>query len=197
MKKLIALSFFLSSTAQAAYFNPPPNTFSDFTACGAGCAAQLMADFNQIISNGNTSYASLVAAINALPASTVIPAGAIMMNRYQTLCPAGYAPMNGTGGTADLTGRFVRGWSNGGSVDPGRVRASYQGSQFQDHSHGTSSFLTNTSASYLSALPTGFTTADLINSLAVGLSGTGGASGSGIGSDTFPVYYTLTYCVKT
>jgi hypothetical protein len=44
-----------------------------------------------------------------------------------TVCPSGWVAADGTNGTVDLRGQFVRGWSNGASLDSGRVVASAQG----------------------------------------------------------------------
>ena len=41
-------------------------------------------------------------------------------------CPSGWKPADGTDGTVDLRGVFIRGLDNGRGVDSGRVRNSYQ-----------------------------------------------------------------------
>ena len=42
-------------------------------------------------------------------------------------CPSGWLVADGTNGTADLRGQFVRGWSNGSTTDSGRTVGSAQG----------------------------------------------------------------------
>ncbi len=47
-----------------------------------------------------------------------------------TACPSGWGMANGTNGTPDLRGEFVRGWDGTGAlakgIDPGRTIASSQ-----------------------------------------------------------------------
>jgi len=72
------------------------------------------------------------------------PAGAIMQF-YLNTCPVGWKPADGTNGTPDLRGAFVRGMEtfDAGSTynnrDPNRSGAgtsgSYQGDEFYDHFH--------------------------------------------------------------
>lgn len=42
-------------------------------------------------------------------------------------CPTGWFAADGTNGTVDLRGQFVRGWSNGAALDSGRVAGTSQG----------------------------------------------------------------------
>lgn len=44
---------------------------------------------------------------------------------------------NGTNGTVDLRGEFIRGWDNGRGADPGRALASWQMDAFKSHNHQT------------------------------------------------------------
>lgn len=62
---------------------------------------------------------------------------------YQASCPSGWVEADGTGGTPDLRGRFIRGLDDFGSAagaagrDPDGVRTlgANQGDAFQDHQH--------------------------------------------------------------
>lgn len=45
---------------------------------------------------------------------------------YLASCPTGWIPANGTSGTPDLRGEFVRGLDSGRSVDNGRALGSFQ-----------------------------------------------------------------------
>ncbi|HBO4518554.1 TPA: shufflon system plasmid conjugative transfer pilus tip adhesin PilV [Pseudomonas aeruginosa] len=52
-----------------------------------------------------------------------------------TTCPPGWLAANGSGGTIDLRGQFVRAWDNGKGVDPGRALASAQQDDLKSHKH--------------------------------------------------------------
>ncbi|EMT4910962.1 shufflon system plasmid conjugative transfer pilus tip adhesin PilV [Pseudomonas aeruginosa] len=52
-----------------------------------------------------------------------------------TNCPPGWTAANGTGGTLDLRGQFVRAWDNGKGIDPGRTLASAQQDELKSHKH--------------------------------------------------------------
>lgn len=51
------------------------------------------------------------------------------------VCPTGWSPANGTSGTPDLRGEFIRGLDSGRGVDTGRVRGSWQADEFKSHNH--------------------------------------------------------------
>lgn len=53
-----------------------------------------------------------------------------------TSCPSGWVAADGTNGTVDIRGMFVRGLDNGRGVDGGRALASWQDSDNKSHSHG-------------------------------------------------------------
>jgi phage-related tail fiber protein len=42
---------------------------------------------------------------------------------------------DGTNGTLDLRGEFIRGWDNGRGVDAGRSLGSWQADEFKSHTH--------------------------------------------------------------
>lgn len=52
-----------------------------------------------------------------------------------TTCPTGWIPANGTNGTLDMRGEFIRGWDNGRGIDSGRSLGSLQGHAIQSHRH--------------------------------------------------------------
>jgi hypothetical protein len=54
---------------------------------------------------------------------------------YASTCPTGWIAADGTNGTIDLRGTFLRGLDNGRGLDAGRTLASYQGDVFANHSH--------------------------------------------------------------
>lgn len=55
---------------------------------------------------------------------------------YLGACPSGWLHANGTGGTPDLRGEFVRGLDSGRGVDTGRGLGTYQADAFKSHQHG-------------------------------------------------------------
>lgn len=50
-------------------------------------------------------------------------------------CPIGWVPANGSGGTVDLRGQFLRSWDNGKGVDSGRTLGSIQEDDLKRHNH--------------------------------------------------------------
>lgn len=52
-----------------------------------------------------------------------------------TTCPPGWTAANGSAGTIDLRGQFVRSWDNGKGVDAGRSLASAQDDEIKSHKH--------------------------------------------------------------
>jgi len=127
------------------------------------------------------------------------PAGAIMAFNLAT-CPTGWIPADGTNGTRDLRGVFVRGMEsfNGGttasSSDPDRTGSatlgSYQADMYTSHTHSFT----------VSGVPFGIyyggtNMANGAGSYDVGwLGGTIGYSG---GNETRPKNVALLYCQKT
>jgi len=78
--------------------------------------------------------------IHGHPDQTVMPSGAIMAF-YLTSCPSGWIVANGSGGTPDLRGTFVRGMlgeENGRDV--ARELGNYQLDEFKNHTHGLSTY---------------------------------------------------------
>lgn len=63
-----------------------------------------------------------------------VPAGMIGMFNLAS-CPTGWVSADGTGGTADLRGRFPRGYDTGAGINPGVPVGTLQAHQFQDHVH--------------------------------------------------------------
>lgn len=58
-----------------------------------------------------------------------------------TACPAGWLAADGTNGTVDLRGEFIRGWDNGRGVDFDRGLAVWQIDELRSHTHYLSSRL--------------------------------------------------------
>lgn len=63
-----------------------------------------------------------------------VPTGMLAMFNLAT-CPAGWQFADGTGVTADLRGRFPRGFDNGAGINEGNAVAALQTQQLQDHTH--------------------------------------------------------------
>ncbi|MDD4151845.1 MAG: hypothetical protein PHR68_04485 [Candidatus Gracilibacteria bacterium] len=66
--------------------------------------------------------------------NTYAPTGAIMAF-YLISCPTGRIIADGTNGTPDLRGEFIRGIDNGRGVDTGRTLASWQSDSIKNHRH--------------------------------------------------------------
>lgn len=50
-------------------------------------------------------------------------------------CPTGWTLADGTSGTLDMRGEFIRTWDRGRGIDSGRALGSFQGESFKQHTH--------------------------------------------------------------
>jgi hypothetical protein len=66
--------------------------------------------------------------------SDIVPKGTIVAY-WGSVAPPGWAICNGTNGTPDLRGMFLRGYDAGRGLDPGRALSSYQADAFTSHYH--------------------------------------------------------------
>ena len=73
-------------------------------------------------------------ATTTITTNSVVPAGTIAAFNGST-CPAGWVKANGTNGTPDLRGEFIRGLDDGRGIDTGRVLASAQAGANAAHTH--------------------------------------------------------------
>ena len=98
-------------------------------------------------------------------------------------CPAGWAECDGSQGTTDLRGMFIRGWDHGAGVDPAREVGSFQDDELESHDHTYTRYGQLTTAYGNPAASTwlGVTTS------------TTSATG---GSETRPKNVALIYCMK-
>lgn len=84
---------------------------------------------------------------------------------HTAACPSGWVPANGTNGTLDLRGEFIRGWDAGRGADPGRGLNTWQNYEIQAHSHSGGVYLfaphigqaASSSPNYISSTQTGTT----------------------------------------
>jgi len=109
-----------------------------------------------------------------------IPTGAVLSFNLAS-CPTGWSTSNGTGGTVDLRGKFVRGLDLGAGVDSGRTLGSYQADDFKSHTH------TMNAAGYGGAGPQAAYNWATIGTYQTGATG---------GTETRPKNVALIYCQK-
>lgn len=135
MRAVLASALLLLAVPAAAttYFNSMPYNIVNSPTVDPNSQNEVNGNFNQIISDGNNAIASINSALSGV-STAGMPSGGVIM--WQALsCPLGYVTANGSNGTADLRGVFIRGLDNGAGVDPGRGLATYQGDMFQNHYH--------------------------------------------------------------
>ena len=139
----IVAAIMISSAALGQWFPTPlPYTITNSPTVDPNSHTEVNANFASLISQGNAGQTALLASITNL-GPIGLPSGAVVFC-YPSHgvcpadgCPTGYQVADGTNGTADTRGVYIRGLDTGGSVDPGRSLASYQGDTFQQHSHGS------------------------------------------------------------
>lgn len=144
-KEMVVLIFLLLLVlpAQATtYFNPVPVVFvqgnpGDTCATNpAACAhaADFNSNFNQLVTDGNNAKSSILSQLSGVT-NVGLPSGAVIMFNAAN-CPFGYQVADGTSGSPDVRGVFVRGLDLGAGVDSGRTLASYQADAIENHAHG-------------------------------------------------------------
>lgn len=159
-----------------------------------------------------TSIFAAAAAINVFSPGQVIsaaqinqnfaiaaPEGAVMAF-YLASCPDGWAPADGTNGTPDLRGKFIRGLNDIGTGAPAnslerdpdvRSLGSFQGDIFQSHIHTTTAHMIGGG---------GGQEASGSNAISVGLISTPVSDGIHgavrTGDETRPMNISLTYCMR-
>lgn len=186
---MTAVALMIPSCARAAFFNPVPNTLTNGT---TGLSAQVNADYNQIVTDGNAANTNLLAQIAAL-GPRGLPAGAVVS--FNSNCPVGFVLADGAQGRPDARGLFIRGLDSQAGRDLNRVLASYQADQIQNHFHAvTGTIFVSPNISNITTLFNGssigippsllvFNTSLMISP--VGL------------SETRPTSIILSYCVNT
>ena len=132
-----------------------------------------------------TQFELVSAPVNTPPPTSAVPAGAVMAFNLSA-CPVGWVASNGSGGTVDLRGLFVRGLDSGAGVDPGRTLGSYQADQFQDHTHTVDTSSGSAASAYISKTA---------NAGGTAVSTSNPTSGNH-GSETRPKNAALLYCQK-
>jgi len=155
----------ITDTAAAAKYLQITTAASTYLALAGGTlTGDLTLTGNPTTTNMASNKGYVDAQIAAIPAATdLTPAGTVIYTARST-APTGYIEANGlaisrstfsvlfaaigtqygvgngstTFNVPDLRGEFIRGWSNGHTVDPGRTLGSSQLSQNKSHSHGGS-----------------------------------------------------------
>jgi hypothetical protein len=112
-----------------------------------------------------------------------LPVGSVMPFNLSA-CPSGWVAADGTGGTPDLRGEFIRGLDSGRGIDTGRVLGSAQIDMFKSHTHNSSVYGPGGAAAYL---------ASTYNSYFDATTQVTGATG---GTETRPRNVALLYCMK-
>ncbi len=115
-------------------------------------------------------------------------------------CPSGWIAADGSNGTIDLRGMFIRGLDNGRGVDPGRGLASWQDSDNRAHNHSINDpghshlgpvSTNNSGGGMAGAQPSGLmypvTTASATTGISINNSG---------GTESRPVNIALLACMK-
>jgi len=125
------------------------------------------------------------------------PEGAVMAF-YLTGCPQGWAPADGTNGTPDLRGMFIRGRDDIGTGaagnDPGGVRGlgNFQLDAFQGHRHQTLAYHDGGAGHTDSGtIFFGYSNIDSTNPITDGVNGV-----PRISNETRPKNVSLTYCMR-
>ncbi len=170
--------------AQVVYYSSPPYTLANGTTADA---TQVMANYNRIISDGNTAYTAFVAEIAAI-GGVATPSGAVAPFNLSS-CPTGWIPSNGSNGTNDLRGYFVA--ESVGDIAYGTVVQD----QIIDHQHELSgNFLIGNGASsnFSNSNPQEYAPNSPYNSV-----GVNNADSGNYGSETRPKNVALLYCQKT
>ena len=184
MKWLLFL--LLITPASAQYFSAPPVQLPTAT---VPPAASVMANWNQEVLDGNTSYTAFQVLINGVTVTTV-PSGAILPFNSST-CPSGWIASDGTAGTIDLRGYFPRILSGSG-----RALGNVQTEAIQNHAHTMPS--TTVAKGQTTVNNANYTGGS--NPLGVGMgssSGTGGVLTGNFGAETRPKNIALLFCQKS
>ncbi len=167
-----SILIWLVSVAYAAYTTIAPSSIT----AGQPVSVALMQQIKDNLDDLNTRVS----------ASSGIPTWAIMAYNLSS-CPSGWIAANGTSGTPDLRGEFIRGLDSGRGVDAGRVLSSAQVDILKSHMHVLPSNLAV------------FWGPTIIFASAYG--DTGGTTSNGItgdtgGNETRPRNVALLYCQK-
>ena len=170
--------------AQVVYYSSPPYTLANGTTANA---TQVMANYNRIISDGNTAYTAFLAEIATI-GGVATPSGAVVPFNLSA-CPTGWKPSDGTNGTNDMRGYFIA--ESDGSIAYGTVSQD----QLIDHQHALSgNFLVGygANAKFSNSTPQEYIPNSPYNGI-----GVGNADSGNYGSETRPKNVALLYCQKT
>jgi hypothetical protein len=196
MKRFILAFLLLTSGAQAQVFSAPPVTLVNGQTANA---TDVMANLNAIINSGNASFNAIQTLItNYVPTS--VPSGMIA-GFAVCCCPAGWQNADGTSGSPDLRGNFIRVWNSSGSgFDSGRSLGTLQLDSLQQHQHSGSygPFYTGVTTITLHITTTGATQGFLSGTTPyTSTGGIGGVTVGANGAETRPANYSILYCMKS
>lgn len=180
MKRLLGLLFATSAAAQT--FSPVPFTFAVGQQVNP---AQLMADLNSVINNGN----GVAAYLNSQIASVTPPPSGAIMFFYLTACPAGWTPIG-----ADL--QFVRGLDAGRGLDTtGTAVGASETASIVDHTHATGTLVTSDTTVTINSGANNTQVPITLNNSSNPATGT--AATGNFGATMRPVNFGLKLCQKT
>ena len=182
LKVTVALFWLTPALAQTPFQAVP------FTLQGGKPAdmTQVMANFQSLVANGNSSLSLLNNALAAVAA----PPTTMLMYFNLAACPTGW-----TQAAAAFNGYFLRGADNGRGLDPLGTPGMQETPQFQDHTHsGPGSVVVSVATANLNH--SGGASNSFVTSTSCCSSGTGGMSSGTSGTETRPVNVALLLCQK-
>ncbi len=117
------------------WFNAVPNTIVNSPTPDANAQTKVNQNFSSLVTDGNAGQTAILSTLTGI-GPVGVPQHAVVMWVGAT-CPTGYQTADGTNGTSDARGVYIRGLDSGAGVDPGRVLGTLQADQFINHTHGS------------------------------------------------------------
>lgn len=170
-------------------FSPSPVNLSAYSTIPPAEAP--MADFNQIIADGNTAFTNLQTQITNFSGGGSVPSNAIVAF-WAVACPTGWVAADGTGGTPDMRGYFAS-IGLAGSISGTHIADTLFPHQ---HNFGPMPLFATTFNTNTMAFPSTGSIA-YSNSVTTGGGTIGNATTGNFGTETRPKNVALLYCMKS